>query len=83
MQISIQKMQKLCDQKIVNEVYQKKQELAATNVLKTRSTMSLNEDLGHITIDDIFVGKKKVNRNKKTTDIRKISPWGIEKSPLN
>lgn len=33
MQISIQKMEKLCDQKVVNEVYQKREEVAATKVL--------------------------------------------------
>ena len=81
MQISIQKMQKLCDQKIVNEIYQKKQEKTATNVLKTRSTMSLNEDLGHITIEEIFNKKPKIKKTKKSGDIKKISPWGPDKSP--
>jgi hypothetical protein len=44
--------------------------------------MSLNEDLGHITIEDIF-GKKKVNKGKKSGDIKKISPWGVDKTFLN
>ena len=79
MQVSISKMQKICDEKIVNDVYQKKQELVP-KMLKTRSTESLNEDLEHITIDDIF-GKKKLKKPRKTGDIKKISPWGTNQTP--
>ena len=37
--------------------------------------MSLNEDLGHVTIDNIMNNTKKVKKGKKTFDRRNISPW--------
>ena len=44
--------------------YQKR---STKNVLKTKSTMSLNEDLGHITIDQII---NKNNRSLKKSSLR-------------
>ena len=41
--------------------------------------MSLNEDLGHVTIDKIVNDKSKLKKVKK--DIRRISPWVDEKRP--